>query len=54
LLEWFVSPASAIRSSFLNYLPGGVTHWIRSMRKKIQLRKATAQSKATRKELRAS
>lgn len=38
-IEWFVSPASAIRSTLILYLPKSVAHKIKSWRKKLQSRK---------------
>lgn len=36
LLEWVISPTSAIRSSLIHYLPRGLAFRIRSLRKRLQ------------------
>jgi anaerobic magnesium-protoporphyrin IX monomethyl ester cyclase len=40
LVEWLISPQSAIRSSFINYMPRGLANRIRSIRRRIQARGA--------------
>jgi radical SAM superfamily enzyme YgiQ (UPF0313 family) len=47
VLEWLVSPPSAIRSSFIHYLPGGIAHWLRSLSKRYKARKRGAGSALT-------